>query len=165
MKTYILNIKTLILLGAFLSQSLCFGITDETKSQLPESGPRISLESDDNLADLGRACDLDKLQMEDATLNPSKAKKNGQNRPCQQLLEVDKKFQNQMKEAKCESLESYVPTEREIRWCEINLRKNVGAGVTRIQKYQEDIKNRDQCIVQLQSKFCEKSANLNLIEE
>ena len=172
MKTNISNIKTQIafFVGALLAHSLCYGITDENKSQLPESGPKISLESDENFADLGRACDLDNLQMEDASVsvNPSakiKARKNLQNLPCQKLLEADKKFQEQMKRAKCESLDSYVPTEREIRICEINMRKSAGIGATRIQKYDEDIQNRDACIVKLQSNFCQSTANLNSLEE
>ena len=172
MKTYILNVKipVAIFVGALLAHSLCFGAMDETKPPLPESGPKITLDYDENFADLGRACDLDNLQMEDisVSMNPSakvKAKKTLQSLPCQKLLEADKKFQEEMKQAKCESLDSYVPTEREIRRCEINMRKSAGIGATRIQKYDEDIQNRDACIVKLQSNFCESSANLNSIEE
>ena len=158
--------------------SFMFTHSFASAEEIPEQGPKISLENEENFEDLGRACDLENMQMEEisASIRPSNVKlqdqtkaqtksqaqdqaKNAKGLPCQKLLEADNKFQVQMKQARCESLDTYVPTEKEIRSCQINLRKSAGLG--KVQRYEEDIKNRDQCIVKLQASYCQKTTTIH----
>ncbi len=150
MKTYLF--KSLVLL-AFVSQFIsahAFSF-EEVASMLPESGPKISLDTDE-FAELSRECDLDHSQAED-----TKKKRH----PCQNLLEAEKRFQALMNEANCESLNLYIPKEKEIRACQHQMRKSINESASQIQKYQEDIKNRDECIVKIQNNYCQKSAHLS----
>ncbi len=174
MKLYLTKSLNLVLfcLGVQLSFSIAFG-SEEFKNRIPEAGPIIEMKAAENIAELGRSCDLDHLQNEEisAAGNTSTAKgwkylkSNESGNACQKLLAADRKFQVELNQTKCEALERYIPTEREIKGCQHKLRKNIGIGVTQIQKFQEDIGNRDECIVKIQSKFCERSANINSLEE
>ncbi len=174
MKSNYLNSNILVAMTLSFSFSHSLAHAEE----IPEQGPKISLETEDNFEDLGRACDLENMQMEEisASIRPSNVKTQDQTKaqtktlaknqakdakglPCQKLLDADNKFQIQMKQARCESLDTYVPTEKEIRSCQINLRKSAGLG--KVQRYEEDIKNRDQCIVKLQANYCQKTTNIN----
>ncbi len=172
MKNSILRKKLLLIMSAGLFFSHSYLHAEE----VPEQGPKITIE-EDNFEDLGRACDLENMQMEEisASIIPSNAKtakkssqvkaqsKTAASLPCQKLLEADRKFQNQMKQARCESLDTYVPTERQIRSCQITLRRSAALG--KVQRYEEDIKNRDECIVKLQASLCQKTTNLKSIED
>ncbi len=143
-------------------------------NQLPESGPKIVNEIEVDIDVLEHSCDLDHLQADEmlaptVKLNSKRLTKSIQERaskqPCQKLLEADQKFQALMKQANCEARELYVPTEKEIRSCQHSLRKPTNMGTNQIQKLEEDISNRDKCIMSLQGSFCQKNANGSLLVE
>ncbi len=137
--------------------------------QLPESGPKIVNEIEVDIDVLEHSCDLDHLQADEMLaptmkLNSKSLTKSIQARaskqPCQKLLEADQKFQALMKQANCEARELYIPTEKEIMSCQHSLRKSTNMGANQIQKLQEDISNRDKCIMNLQGSFCQRNVNL-----
>ena len=136
---------------AFLIAALFLGMGSAQAQELPESGPDIRLESDDNLDDLALACDIENIQNDEVaasaiTRSPVKMKKKSS---CHKLIEADRKFDHEIRQAKCESYETYIPTERAIKNCQLKLRKST------LENLNEDIEHRDVCILRLQSHFCD----------
>ncbi len=130
--------------------------------ELPESGPTIRIESEDNLDELSRACDLENAKSEELAtkmIATQTKKVQTQNSSCKKLIEADRKFNHQVRQAKCESLEDFVPTEKAIQNCQSRLRSSL-KGENRIE---EDSRHRDLCILKLQSQYCNLKTDLSAI--
>ena len=135
-------------------------VAQAVTQDLPESGPSIRIESDENLNELSHACDIENIKTDEmATSRLATQKKvlKSLNASCEKFMRAERRLSHSIRQAKCESLETYMPTERAIQNCQAQLRKND----LNIDENEADIEHRDACIVKLQSQYCSIKSNIS----
>jgi hypothetical protein len=147
MKEVFMKFSKVILFSALLS----FGANLKAQ-EIPESGPLIRIESTENLDELSSACDAESVKSDEmATIQiaTQEAKMKSLGSSCEKFMQAERRLNHSIRQAKCESLETYVPTEHAIQNCQASLR----AHDLKIDEIQADIEHRDVCIVKLKSQY------------